>query len=366
MKILHVYKCALPDSVGGVEVVIDTLASKQAARGHDVEVVAVSKNRVSRSVEKNGYKVHFLKPLFSLFSNPFSYEFFLFLRNNLSRFDVVNLHAPYPFAELCLVITGHAKGAVVTYHSDVVRQRLLMPVYWPIREYFFKQISEIIATSPNYVTTSKVLQKHQNKVSVIPLGVSDFSLEDHKKLQNFDYDTPYFFFVGAFRYYKGLFTLIRSAQYTSARIVIAGEGSLEGKLKKEVTKLRLKNVIFVGPLTTTQKVTFLRFAYAIVLPSILRSEAFGLALLEGAMFGKPLISCEIGTGTSFVNKNAVTGIVVPPNDPKKLAEAMDRLVSNPPMARRFGNNSRKRYLDLLQADLMVDQYLAKYGAREVN
>ena len=99
---------------------------------------------------------------------------------------------------------------------------------------------------------------------------------------------------------------------------------------------------------------------AFVFPTHLRSEAYGLSLVEAAMFGKPMISCEIGTGTSFVNRNGETGIVVPPEDAEALAAAMARLSNDPDTSRSCGRRAVSRYADELQADLMVMKYIDLY------
>jgi rhamnosyl/mannosyltransferase len=92
----------------------------------------------------------------------------------------------------------------------------------------------------------------------------------------------------------------------------------------------------------------------------LRSEAFGISLLEGARYGKPMISSEIGTGTSFINIDHQTGIVVPPSSPKDLNAAMTYLWNNPDAAARMGLNAFDRYQKLFTADKMCQAYATLY------
>lgn len=70
------------------------------------------------------------------------------------------------------------------------------------------------------------------------------------------------------------------------------------------------------------------------------------------MCGKPMISCEMGTGTTFVNLHEETGLAVPPNDPSALRAAMTRLWNNPAEAERFGANARLRFEQLFTAKQM--------------
>jgi rhamnosyl/mannosyltransferase len=124
--------------------------------------------------------------------------------------------------------------------------------------------------------------------------------------------------------------------------------------------LGLRNVHFLGTLEDEDKAALLQLCYAIVFPSHLRSEAFGISLLEGAMFGKPMISSEIGTGTSFINIHGETGLVVPPSDPAAFRNAMSRLWSNPDMAADMGRSAEARYWELFTAEKMAAGYASLY------
>nr|AIA85260.1 Glycos_transf_1 [uncultured Pseudomonas sp.] len=104
----------------------------------------------------------------------------------------------------------------------------------------------------------------------------------------------------------------------------------------------------------------LQLCRAVVFPSHLRSEAFGVTLLEGAMHGKPLISTEIGTGTSYVNEHNVTGLTVAPSDPTALRTAMDTLAGDPALAARFGQAARLRFETHFTAREMARQYVELY------
>jgi rhamnosyl/mannosyltransferase len=78
------------------------------------------------------------------------------------------------------------------------------------------------------------------------------------------------------------------------------------------------------------------------------------------MFGKPMISCEIGTGTSYVNLDGQTGIVIPPQDPSALSKAMQIIANDQTLAERFGANARQRYLEYFTADKMTLEYVKNY------
>jgi glycosyltransferase involved in cell wall biosynthesis len=162
------------------------------------------------------------------------------------------------------------------------------------------------------------------------------------------------------RYYKGLHTLIEAAPSIPANIVIAGSGPEAGRLKALAEQVGATNVIFAGQVTDEEKIALLKGCRAMVLPSQLRSEAFGMVLVEAAMFGKPLVCCEIGTGTSYVNEHGVTGFVVPPESPRELAVAVNALLDDEPMAQRMGKAARARYERLFSAPALGKAYYSLY------
>ena len=170
----------------------------------------------------------------------------------------------------------------------------------------------------------------------------------------------FFLFVGVLRYYKGLHILLEAIASTNLSVVIVGAGPIEQELHAHALRLNLSNAIFLGAIPEEEKVALLSLCSAVIFPSYLRSEAFGISLLEGAIFAKPMISSEIGTGTSFINIDRETGLVVPPSDPDALRRAMTYLVEHPEEAERMGKNARLRYEELFTADIMVSKYLDLY------
>jgi rhamnosyl/mannosyltransferase len=143
-------------------------------------------------------------------------------------------------------------------------------------------------------------------------------------------------------------------------VVIVGAGPLELELHAQAAALGLRNIHFLGRLGDEDKVALLQLSYAIVFPSHLRSEAFGISLLEGAMYGKPMISSEIGTGTSYINIHNETGLVVPPSNPQAFREAMRSLWENPERAAAMGVKAEARYRQLFTADEMGRKWTELY------
>lgn len=364
MRVLHFFKTSLPDTVGGIEQVISQLASGTALLGVENDVLALSKVSDSQHLAMSGYQLHRAKQDFVIASTGFSISVIWKFYRLARRADIVHYHFPWPYMDILHFLTFVKKPTVLTYHSDIIRQKRLLRLYKPLKNKFLGSVDKIIATSPNYLESSAVLKKFSNKVSIIPIGLnqSSYPEADENRVRSWQarVGQKFFLFVGVIRYYKGLHVLLEASRNVDYPIVIVGAGPIELELKIQAAKLGLLNVYFLGHLSDDDKVALLSSCYAVVFPSHLRSEAFGISLLEGAMYGKPLISSEIGTGTTFINITDETGLVVPPGDSVALEQSMRFLWENPSVAMRMGKKARERYETYFTADKMVQSYMHTY------
>lgn len=350
--------------MGGIEQVINQIARGANKLGVDTDVLSLTTDRDARTIEIDGYQAHRARLDFQLASTGFSASAFLRFFQLAKKADVIHYHFPWPFMDMVHFVTRIKKPTLVTYHSDIIRQEHLLKLYRPLKRKFLASMDRIVATSPNYLATSDVLKIFSNKVSVIPIGLDKSTypvpMPDRLKHWSEKFGPKFFLFVGVIRYYKGLHILVEAAQETNYPIVIVGAGPIEQELKAQAEKLGLKNIHFLGRLPDTDKVALLTLCYGVVFPSHLRSEAFGISLLEGAMYGKPMISSEIGTGTTFINIENETGLVVPPSDPLALRQAMRYLWEHPEIAAEMGKRAEDRYWNYFTADKMVKEYVKLY------
>ena len=360
MKILHVYKIYLPDDFTGVPRVIHGLAEAHAARGVDVRVFAPARDPSATPRPVGRHHVVQVQRSAAIASTDFSFAAFRAYGDAVRAADILHYHFPWPVGDLLHFAHGRGKPAVVTYHSDIVRQRALRRAYAPLMHAFLSRLDGIVATSPNYAETSPVLVRHRDRVSVIPIGIADRTAPDPAALAAWRQRVGegFFLFVGALRYYKGLDFLIEAARLSGLPVVIAGNNA-HGEL--DVTGLP-PNVTYLGAVDEADKEALLTLCRAFVLPSHLRSEAFGVALLEAARAGRAMVSCEVGTGTSYVNVDGETGRVVPPATPAALAGAMAELAADPALAARMGAAARARYEQRFTDDAMASAYLDLYAA----
>jgi len=364
MKVLHFYKTYYPDSFGGIEQVIYQLASGSTQLGVESTVLALSPNPIEKTITVGGHTVHRCHSDIKLASTDFSLSAFKRFSELAKDADIVHYHFPWPFMDLVHFATRHKKPTIVTYHSDIVKQKKLLRLYQPLMNQFLQSVDAIVATSPNYQATSDVLQKYQSKVHLITYGL-DRDLYPAPSADKLNYwrnelGDKFFLFVGVLRYYKGLHILLDALSLGDLPTVIIGSGPIEDELKVKARELGLKNVKFLGRVSDEDKIAITTLSYAVVFPSHLRSEAFGISLLEGAMFGKPMISSEIGTGTSYINSNQETGIVVPPSSPNDLHNAMTYIWNSPDIAEQMGVQAAKRFGKLFTSDLMCEGYKNLY------
>ncbi|CAI8739091.1 glycosyltransferase family 4 protein [Pseudomonas sp. IT-P4] len=364
MRVLHFFKTYLPDSVGGIEQVIFQLCESGALHGVEGKVLTLSADPTPPVMQISQHEVHRARLDIQFASTGFSWSVFKQFRELAAEADVVNYHFPWPFMDLVHFASGLNKPSVVTYHSDIIRQKHLLKLYRPLMNRFLHSADRIVAASPNYLHTSDVLQQFQHKTRVIPYGLNKtgYPQPDSDRMAHWrqKLGDKFFLFVGVMRYYKGLHILLDALKDLDYPTVIVGAGPLEVELHAQAAALGLRNVHFLGRLGDEDKVALLQLSYAIVFPSHLRSEAFGISLLEGAMYGKPMISSEIGTGTSYINIHNETGLVVPPSNPPAFREAMRTLWEKPVLAAQMGEKAQARYQNLFTADEMGRKWTALY------
>lgn len=364
MRVLHLFKAYMPESTGGIEQTIFQLCEACKPLGVENSVLTLSPAPADTPLQVGSHQVHQARQDINLASTGLSRQVFKRFRELAREHDVVHYHFPWPLMDLLHFHAAHGKPSVLSYHSDIVRQKVLLQLYRPLMHRFLSSVDRIVTASPNYLATSDVLAHYKHKTDVIPYGLNKTAYDDidPERLAYWRQQFPdgFFLFVGVMRYYKGLHILLDACKDTDYPVVIVGAGPLENTLRQQAQRLRLHNVYFLGPLPDPEKNVLLQLSRVVVFPSHLRSEAFGISLLEGAMFGKPMISSEIGTGTTYINIDGETGLVVPPSDPTALRDAMQRLWHNHAMAQQLGETAAKRYELLFSAERMAKQFSELY------
>lgn len=363
MRVLQINKLYYP-WVGGVEKHVRTLA--EGLREHcEVEVLICQPKGKGIVEHMNGVKVTRAGSTGMFLGMPISFSFPFLLREKGREADILHFHSPFPLGELaCLLNNLKGKKIVVTYHSDIVRQKFWLKLYGPFLKLFLRRADRIIATSQNLLDSSPFLQPVKKKCHVVPLGIDieefrnrvtekvEFPNQRNKKIV---------FFVGRLVSYKGLEFLIEAMQNVDALLLVVGEGPLREQLADHVKSLHLEErVIFLGKLSDEE----LKYCYEVcnvfVLPSVERTEAFGIVQLEAMLAGKPVVNTDLPTGVPFVSKDGETGITVSTRDPHALAGAMNRILLDPVLEKKFGENGVKRAHAMFSKEVMIKRILEIY------
>ncbi len=347
MKILQLNKLYYP-WIGGVEKIAQEIA-EGLNKNDDLEVDVLVCNDKNKTVieEVNGVKVMRVKSLGVFLGMPLSFHFLHFYRNIEKNYDLIFLHYPFPLGFIAYSLFSRDKNLVIWYHSDIVRQKLLEVFFRLFHLYALKKAKKIFVSNPNLIENSNYLKRFKEKCVVIPFGIDleyfkeNDSLKKEAEEIRKKFGSPLILSVGRLIYYKGFEYLIKASKDLEAKILIIGEGKLKEKLLIMIKNYGLESKVFIIPSVKDLRPYYLA-CDVFVLPSIYKSETFGIVLLEAMAFGKPVISTELGTGTSWININGKTGFVVKPRNPQELNEAIKKLLEDEKLRKLFGKNAKKR------------------------
>lgn len=350
LRILQVNKAYYPH-VGGIESLVKQY-SEELGRFDGVEVKTLvcreGRGKTYRETV-DGVSLTRAGSLGTYFSCPLSLSFIGLFRKMAKNADVVEIHVPFPLADAALLLSGFKGRVVVAWHSDIVKQKKLMLLYKPLMMYMLRRADCIITATEGHVNGSQYLPPFRKKCTVVPYGITP---EDYLSIERKPFLTERLtdksrvkvFFTGRLVYYKGVDVLLKAFRMVKGcELFIAGTGELGDELKAYAKRCGIeKRVHFLGFLPDEQ----LRQAYAdcdiFVLPSVARSEAFGIVQLEAMVYGKPVINTELPSGVPYVSLHGKTGLTVPPSDAGALADAINRLASDEELRKKLGNAAAKR------------------------
>lgn len=370
LRILQVNKLYYPFT-GGVERVVQQVAEGLADRT-DMKVLVCNETGTDVEENINGVEVRRSRSFYMLGNMPLSFRFIRDFKRMSKEADVIHFHMPFPVGDLAELLSGYQGKVVVWWHSDVVRQKKMMLLYKPVMKLFLKRADVIIVATQGHIDGSAYLKHYADKCVVIPYGVDPAiaaKADQWAKRQKSpagdkeDGAIPVrFLFVGRLVYYKGCKVLLEAfRQVRNAELVMVGSGPMEEELRELAARSEMEDrVHFLGNISDEKLEEAFAGCDVFVLPSIVRSEAFGLVQIEAMAYQKPVINTNLPSGVPYVSIHGQTGLTVEPEDAQSLADAMNWMAEHPEERREMGRRARERVKQEYRMDVMLERVLAVY------
>lgn len=372
MRCLQISKYYTPVK-GGIETVVRDISIGLSKRGWPIEILCSNK-KIYTQIDNDPLRVTRIGTLGVFESAPISLGLPFRLFRIQSNFDVIHIHLPNPIANLAVWFTRPHSKIVIHWHSDIINQKFLLKLYAPLQAWLIKRADAIIVTSLPYATHSTWLSGHSKKIHVVPictvdpLGVSSQE-ERHlnaKRVGERWVGKRIVFALGRMTYYKGFDVLIKAARFlpNDTIVLIGGSGKLLALFRQQVIVEGLENKVYLlGEISDEDLSGYFQLADIFCLPSIERSEAFGVVILEAMGYGKPIVATNIkGSGVAWVNKHGESGLNAEPGEPVSLANCINCLLEDPILAENMAKGARIRFKSQFDIEKMLDSIEAVYDS----
>ena len=284
-------------------------------------------------------------------------------------FDLVHLHFPDPMSHLASWgIPAHVPR-VITWHADIIRQKLMLLGYRPFQNAALRHAKGIIAATPAHIkSSSELVASHlQDKLHVVPFG---FDLAHYALPLNLSnqlrhrYPGNIVFALGRHVHYKGFDVLIKAmaALPQDTQLIIGGEGPLSGEWKALAAQSSAAaRIHFVGKISDADLPAYFQACDVFCLPAVNQAEAFGIVQVEAFACAKPVVSTKLNNGVDFVNQDGITGYTVTPSSVDELAQALNRLLADSDLRKRLGMQALQRAQQEFSLDSLRSKTLAVYN-----
>lgn len=361
MRVLQVGKF-YPPHMGGIEIHLRDLCG-ELARAIPLRVLVANDSPRRRYEIIDGVRVTRLAALFNVSTAPVCPRMASEIRR--ARADLVHIHLPNPAAILAYLASAHRGALVLTWHSDVIRPPLITRMLAPVERLALRRAAACIVTSRRYLETSPALSPYRARCRVIPYGIrfQRFAQCDSAAVARVRkrFGSRLLLAVGRLTYYKGFEFLVHAMRYVEGHLILIGDGPLGAMLEGDARALGVSTrVSFLGEIPNRHLLPYYHAADVFVLPSVARSEAFGIVQLEAMACGVPVVNTRLDSGVPSVSLDGTTGLTVPPCAPEALAAAINRLLDDPPLRARYGAAGRRRVAEEFSLDRMVQRTLDVY------
>ena len=288
------------------------------------------------------------------------------LRKECGRYDIIHIHHPDPMACLALFLSGYKGRVILHWHSDILKQKLLLRLYRPLQRWLLRRAETIVGTTPVYIAGSPFLKQYRHKSVCLPIGVDRMQPDSNAvaAVRSRYPGKKIVFSLGRLVPYKGYGFLIDAAGYLSDDyvILIGGTGSLKDELQKRIADAGLQEkVTLLGHVSSRDLPAYYGACDVFCLSSIQKTEAFGIVQIEAMSCGKPVVATDIPqSGVPWVNAHGVSGLNVTPCNAKELAEAIKEVTEDKQRYSKYSSGAENRYYELFTKDLMINKCLKIY------
>jgi glycosyltransferase involved in cell wall biosynthesis len=349
MRVLHAYKIYLPEIYGGIPHVVATLAGL-SRMGFETFILVARALGLGRDLVIDGAAVRAVTSWGTLFSMPLAPGYPLALALRARAMDVVVFHAPFPLADMGLLLGFPSQVAlVVHWHAEMIGRPMLTRLMAPLVRHTLARADRIVVSDPAMIANSLFLEPYAEKCTVVPYGcdVGYWSTLEGSQRKIVDELTSRYprlvVAVGRLVSYKGYEVFLRALQEVDAQAVVIGEGDLKPELERLASHLGVSDrVAFVGGLQRDEVKQHIHAAKVLAFPSVTDAEAFGLVQLEAMSAGRPIVNTSLATAVPHIARDGREGLTVAPNDPRAFARALRRLLDQPELASGFGATGQAR------------------------
>lgn len=364
MRVLQLFKDYYPPTRGGIEQWINEIvhAPQLRAAGIDSVVLTAAQGRELVDEHDDGVRVVRAPAIVRASTAPVVPSWVSWIRR--LEPDVIHVHMPNPTGELAVLGSRTRAPLVVSYHADVVRRGPVPALYDRFAARFVRRAHAVTVSSPRLAETTPALGGVRDRIAVVPFGVDpdEWStrplLADQIRARN---PGPLVVLLGRLVHYKGAEVLVEAMRDVDATALIVGDGPRRPGAEALARELGVTDrVVFTGAIDDADRAAYLHAADVFVLPSTNRGEAYGIVQAQAMATGTPSISTELGTGTSWVNRDGETGLVVGARDPIALAKAINELLGDDARRAAMGEAASRRVRRELSSDRMFAELRRLY------